>query len=117
MQNFFEKLKKIFFSALILAYFDSRKKTVLKADASNWISERMLFQYAEDEILWLIVYFSAKHNFQKCNYEIYDKKLLIIVKTLKEWHSELQDVKKKFEIIINHKNFQHFMIMKLLNQK
>ena len=74
-------------------------------------------QYVEDEILWLITYFSAKHNFQKCNYEIYDKKLLIIIKILKEWHSELQDVKKKFEIITNHKNFQHFMITKLLNQK
>ena len=77
----------------------------------------MLFQYAENETFWSVMYFSVKHNFQKCNYEIYDKKLLTIVKTLKKWCSELQDVKKKFEVITDHKNFQHFMITKLLNQK
>ena len=116
-KTFFKKLKKTFFSVLIIAYFDSRKKTVLKADASNWAAEKVLSQYVENEIFWLITYFFVKYNFQKCNYEIYDKKLLIIIKILKKWHSELQDVKKKFKIIINYKNFQHFMIMKLLNQK
>ena len=31
--------------------------------------------------------------FVECNYEIYDKKLLIIIKIFEKWKSELKDFK------------------------
>ncbi len=113
----FEELKKAFSSAPVLAYFDPRKKTVLEADASNWASGGVLSQYAEDGTLRPVAYFSAKHNPQECNYEIYDKELLAIVKALEEWRPELQGVEEEFEVITDHKNLQHFMTTKLLNQR
>ena len=42
-------------------------------------AHRILFQYDNAEILYSVAYFFKKHNSVKCNYEIYDKKLIIIV--------------------------------------
>ncbi len=52
---------------------------MIEIDALNYVFENILFQYDENEILHSITYFSKKHNSVKCNYEIYDKKLMIIV--------------------------------------
>jgi hypothetical protein len=64
-----------------------------------------------------VVYFSVKHSAAECNYEIYDKKLLAIIKCLEEWRSEFQGINELFRILINHKNLKYFIITKLLNQR
>jgi len=43
---------------------------------------------------------------QECNYEIYDKELLAIIKALKEWQPELQGVTNPFKIVMDHKNLE-----------
>ena len=50
----------------------------------------------------------------KCNYEIYDKKLLIIIKCLKHWRSKLKTTNISIKIFIDHKFLKHFMIIKKL---
>jgi hypothetical protein len=35
-------------------------------------------------VLCLVAYFSSKHSAAECNYEIYDKELLAIIKSLEE---------------------------------
>jgi len=77
----------------------------------------VLSQYDEDGILQAIACFSAKQLPQECNYEIYDKELLAIIKALEEWRPELGGTEDKFEVITDHKNLQHFMSTKLLNQR
>jgi len=52
---------------------------VIEINALNYVFENILFQYDENEILYSIAYFLKKHNSVKCNYEIYDKELMIIV--------------------------------------
>jgi len=52
---------------------------VIEIDASNYVFEDILFQYDDNEILYSVAYFSKKHNSVECNYEIYDKELMIIV--------------------------------------
>jgi hypothetical protein len=64
-----------------------------------------------------VVYFSAKHSAAKCNYEIYDKKLLAIIKCLEKWQPKLQNINEPFRILIDHKNLKYFIIIKSLNQK
>ena len=64
-----------------------------------------------------VAYFSAKHNPQECNYEIYNKELLAIVKALEEWRPELERTEEEFEVITDHKNLQHFMTTKLLSKR
>jgi len=52
---------------------------VIEINTLNYVFENILFQYDENEILYSIAYFLKKHNSVECNYEIYDKELMIIV--------------------------------------
>jgi hypothetical protein len=98
-------------------FFDYSKKTVLETDASNWASGGILSQYDDDRILRPVAYFSARYSAQECNYEIYDKELLAIVKALEEWCPELQGSEEPSDIITDHKNLEYFTSMKVLNQR
>ncbi len=57
---------------------------MIEINVLNYVFKDILFQYDENEILYSVVYFSKKHNSVKCNYEIYDKELMIIVCTFKK---------------------------------
>ena len=51
----------------------------MKTDASDYVSEGILSQYDENDILHLIAYFFKKHSPAECNYKIYDKELIVII--------------------------------------
>ena len=53
----------------------------MKINASDYIVAEIISQYDNNENLRLVTYFSIKMLFVECNYEIYDKKLLIIIHT------------------------------------
>jgi hypothetical protein len=80
----FKTLKRAFATAPVLAYFDYTRKTVVETDASNWASGGVLSQYDDNRKLRPVAFFSSKHTAPKCNYEIYNKELLVIVKALEE---------------------------------
>ena len=65
--------------ALILAHFNLNLEYVLKVDLSDHVQENVFSQYNKNDILQLIAYFSQKLNVIESNYEIYDKKLLVII--------------------------------------
>lgn len=116
-QRAFDELRKAFTSAPTLAFFDFNRRTVLETDASNWASGGVLSQYGDDGLLRPVAYFSSKHTSAECNYEIYDKELLAIIKCLEEWRPELQGTQEPFEILTDHKNLQFFTTTKVLNQR
>jgi len=51
----------------------------------------------------------------ECNYEIYDKEILMIIYTLKEWDTKLRGV-PYFLILIDHKNLEYFITTWKLNK-
>jgi len=51
------------------------------------------------------------------NYNIYDKELLGIVATLKEWRAFLQGTVESFIVKTDHKNLTGFLITKELNRQ
>jgi hypothetical protein len=113
----FQALQKAFATAPVFATYDYDRKTVLETDAFDWASEEVLSQLNDQKILKPVVYFSAKHSAAECNYEIYNKKLLAIIKCLEEWRPEFQGTNKSFGILINYKNLKYFTITKSLNQR
>ena len=113
----FQELKRAFITAPVLAMFDYGRKTVLETDASDWASGGILSQYDEEGVLRPVAYFSAKHAAAECNYEIYDKELLAIIKCMEEWRPELQGTQEPFEILTDHKNLEYFTTTKSLNQR
>ena len=107
-EEVFIHLKQMFVSAPILAQFDENLETILETDASNWCIEGALLQYQPDSLLCPCTFFSKKNLPAECNYEIYDKKMLVIVHCLKAWDTELHSV-SKFSIQTDHKNLEYFM--------
>jgi hypothetical protein len=55
---------------------------ILEIDSSDHAFEAIISQYNDDEILYFIVFYSRKFNAVELNYEIYDKKMLIIIKIM-----------------------------------
>jgi hypothetical protein len=112
----FRKLKEIFVSAPVLAQFDYDKPTRIETDSSGWCIGGTLMQ-PNDQGLWVpCAFFSKKNNSAECNYEIYDKEMLAIVRCLEEWDSELRGV-KDFEIHTDHKNLEYFMTVRKLTER
>ena len=52
----------------------------------------------------------------KSNYEIYNKELLVIMRCLEVWDTELRSVLKGFDIITDHKNIKYFIKKQCLNE-
>ncbi|TKA43710.1 hypothetical protein B0A49_13608, partial [Cryomyces minteri] len=119
-QQSFEKLKAAFTSAPVLAHFDPDLEALVETDASDYIVAGVLSQRSiEDDILRPVAYFSKKMSLQECNYEIYDKELLAIVKAFEEWRPELAGtpVGHPVQVLTDHRNLEWFMESKKLNRR
>ncbi|KAG0160247.1 hypothetical protein PDIDSM_7774 [Penicillium digitatum] len=113
----FEALKKAFTSAPVLKAFDWSKEIVLETDASDFVSAGVLSQYDDAGILHPIAFFSKKHSAAECNYEIYDKELLAIIRCFEEWRPELEGTPSPVKVITDHRNLEYFTTTKLLNRR
>lgn len=108
-------MKKLFTTAPILSVFDPEKTTIVETDSSGWCVGGTLLQEGDDGLLRPCAYFSKKNNPAECNYEIYDKEMLAIVRCLQEWDAELRSV-DKFQIKTDHKNLEYFMTVQKLTE-
>ena len=69
---------------LIFTYFNSNFECIFKTDLSDHAQENVFLQYDKNNILQSIMYFSQKLNVIESNYEIYDKKLLVIIQCFEQ---------------------------------
>ncbi|KAI0993448.1 hypothetical protein K3495_g14736, partial [Podosphaera aphanis] len=113
----FQALKDSFTTAPILAHFDPEKEIIVETDASDYVSAGILSQYDENKVLRPVAYFSKKHSPSECNYEIYDKELLAIIRAFEEWRPELEGAAHPIAVISDHKNLEYFMSTKQLNRR
>ncbi|CBF82237.1 hypothetical protein AN5254.2 [Aspergillus nidulans FGSC A4] len=79
-----DALKKAFTSAPVLKPFDWTQDIILETDASDFVSAGVLSQYDDNGVLHPVAFFSKKHSATECNYEIYDKELLAIIRCFEE---------------------------------
>jgi len=113
----FETLKKAFTSDSILIHFDAEKEIIVETDASDFVSGGILSQYDSQGILRPVAYFSKKHTPAECNYEIYDKELMAIVRAFEEWRPELEGSAFPISVITDHKNLEYFTTTKQLSRR
>ncbi len=116
-QKIFEELKKRIINAFVLFYFFFEIETFLESNSFDYVSIEVLFQRKNDDLIRLVIYFLKILSFAKCNYEIYDKKLLIIIRCFEQWRVKLQSVELFINVLIDHKSLKYFMITKKLNKK
>ncbi len=113
----FEKLKKRVIETLVLLYFSSELKTFLESDSFDYVSINVLSQKKNDDLIRSITYFSKILSSAECNYEIYDKKLLAIIRCFEQWRVELQSIESLTNVLTDHKSSEYFMIIKKLNKR
>ena len=64
--------------------FNSRRLTVMKADAFNQVLDSVLSQKNKSENLHPVAFYSRKFTDSELNYEIHNKELLAIVEAFKQ---------------------------------
>src|SRR6266566_2610671 len=116
-ESAFQALKQAFTTAPILQHFDPEKSIIVETDASDYVSTGILSQNDEEGKLHPVAFFSKKHTPAECNYEIYDKELLAIIRTFEEWRPELEGAAHPISVISDHKNLEYFMSTKQLNRR
>ena len=116
-QKAFDELKGVFMIKLVLVAPDLDKEFRVEADASNYTTEGVLSMKCSNN-MWRPVAFISKYlSDTECNYEIYDKEMLAIIRCLEEWRHFLEGAVIKFEIWTDHKNLEYFMKTQKLNQR
>ena len=75
----------------------------------------VLFQLHSNGKLKPLAYFSKKMSPVECNYMIYDKKLLVIIRGFELWKLKLANARQSIKVFTDYKNLEHFMITKQLN--
>jgi len=117
-EQVFDSLKKAFISAPILHHVDPELETLIKIDASDYVTSGILSQkHLENNKLVLhpVTFISEKMTPAECNYGIGDKELLAIINALEKWHIYLHQLPRPFTILTDHHNFQTFTMKALLS--
>ncbi len=112
----FDNLKKQISSISVLQHFDSKRQTILKINASDYVKDEILSQYNDENVLHSIAFYSKSMILAECNYHIYDKKLLIIIQCFKHWRFKLKCIKLLIQMFINHQTLKIFMKNKQLTR-
>jgi hypothetical protein len=112
----FQKLKRMFTEAPILVQFDQDAETIVETDSSGWCIGGTLMQLQPNGMFHPCAFFSKKNSPAECNYEIYDKEMLAIVRCLEAWDADLRSV-REFQIRTDHKNLEYFMTARKLTER
>ncbi len=115
-QMIFDHMKKWMTEASILRQFDQNKETILETDLFDYVNDDILSQYDNEEILHSMIYYSKNLSLVECNYEIYDKKLLAIIRAFKHWWSELKLTELSIKMFIDHQALMSLMKNKELSR-
>ena len=91
--------------------------SVIEADSSDYVTRGILSQYNKDGVLYPIAYFLKRLSLAECNYEIYDKELLAIIRCFKQWRPELEGAGFPIKVLSDYKNLQYFTTMKQLSHR
>jgi len=115
-QIIFDHMKRRMIKTFILRHFDQTCETILEIDSFNYVNDEVLFQYDDEEVLHSIVFYSKNMFSAECNYKIYDKELLIIIRAFKHWRLELKLTDISIKMFIDHQALTSLMKDKELSR-
>jgi hypothetical protein len=102
----FETMVTACTTAPALQHFHREREVIIKTDASDYMSAGVLSQRDDEGVLHPVAYYSKKHSPAECNYDIYDKELMAIIKALEEWRPECEGAAYPLQLITDHKNLE-----------
>ena len=119
-QSAFNELKVAFTSAPILKIADPYRPFILECDCSDFALGAVLSQVCpKDNLLHPVAYLSRSLIKAERDYAIFDKELLAIVASFKEWRHHLEGNPHQLHAIVytNHRNLENFMTTKELTRR
>ena len=119
-QSAFDKLKVAFTSAPILKIADPYRPFILECDCSDFALGAVLSQVCpKDNLLHPVAYLSRSLIKAERDYAIFDKELLAIVASFKEWRHYLEGNPHRLHAIVytDHRNLENFMTTKELTRR
>jgi len=111
----FVTLKEAFLKRPVLRYPDTDLPFFVMTDTSLVASGVVLMQKDGNRDLHPCAYYSK--TFALANYDLYDRKLLAIIRSLKEWCQYLTGMKHPVTIITDHQNLTYFKSPQNLSQQ
>ncbi len=110
-------MKRRMIETSILRHFDQTRETILEIDSFNYVNDEVLSQYDDEEVLYSIIFYSKNMSFAECNYEIYDKELLVIIWAFEHWWLELKLTDISIKMFIDHQALISLMKDKELSRR
>jgi hypothetical protein len=111
----FRKVKRAFTEAPILHHFDPRKRITIPTDPSSLAIDGVLNLHDGFGSLRPVNFSMWKCSPAKQNYDTYNRKLLAIVESMKQWRHYLKGTDHKVFIQCDHKNLEYFQTSKVLS--
>ena len=116
-QQAFDKLKKVFTTRSVLVVPNLDKEFRVEANVLNYATRGVLSMKCLNRLWRPVAFISKSLSDTKRNYEIHDKKILVIVRCLEIWKHFLEGMTTKFKIWTDHKNLEYFMKAQKLNRR
>jgi len=116
-QTTFDHMKKRMTEAPILRHFDQNRETILETDSFDYINDDILSQYDDEGTLHSMAYYSKNLSPAECNYEIYDKELLAIIRAFEHWRPELKLTELFIKVFTDHQALTSLMKDKELSRR
>ena len=101
----------------IFRHYDPDRPALLETDASDFAIVDILSQKFEDGKIHPVRLVSRKLNPAELNYDVYDKKILAVVFSLRKNRHYLQGAEHKTTIFSDHQNLTYFNTVVLLNRR
>lgn len=113
----FNQLKRIFTSAPVLRHFDPALPITLITDASDFAISGIVHQPDHNNQLHPVAFFSRKLSPAEINYDVYNKEMLAIIESFREFRPWLIGTSTPLSVISDHKNLEYFMSTRILNRR
>ena len=91
-----------------MRHFDRFKEIILEIDSFDYVNGGVLSQYDDEEVLHPVAFYNKNLTSAECNYQIYDKELLAIIRCLEHWRPELECTDVPVKIFTDHKGLMYF---------
>ena len=116
-QHAFDTLKHRITEDPILRQPQLERQFELEVDASGYAIGAVLMQRQEDGKCHPVGFYSTTLNDAERNYDIYDKELLAVVKSLENWRPYLAGSPHKVIIYTDHMNLQYWREPHKINRR
>jgi hypothetical protein len=110
-------IKERFKDGFMLVLFNPAKPCGMETDEADFVTAAVLSQVDDQAIFCPVAFLSKNMSPAKCNYKIYNKELLAIIRAFEEWEPELLRTDEPVKVQSDQMILEYFMSTKYLSRR